>query len=350
MQCIIHIGTEKTGTTLLQNWLFNNAKNLEAYGISMSRLLGKYNHRRLVSYFNDDLNDDFYRDRSILTEGQRVEFFTRFSTNFYKELSSIKKQGKTKYFIITSEHFHSRLNKISQIKNLKNFLDDTFSSIKVVGYFREQSQLRKSLYSTAIRVGKNVNFDNFHKNINTSSLYYNYYTSWSMWADVFGVDNLLTHIYDRNLLFENDIRFDFLNNFLSKYNREDFDWNLSNTNEGFSHIASIMGQSINGVMPRYNSDGSVNRDREFAIENLLQFKDLDIGKITDSQALSIYERFHESNCEFGRKFLGLDGNPFVRPNSSSDINGRSGDYDRLEAALQSFFGPYVLQLFEFSRR
>jgi hypothetical protein len=350
MQCIIHVGTEKTGTTLLQKWVFDNAKKLESYGLSMSRMLGQYNHRKMASYFNDDLNDDYFIDQSIVNMTQRDMYFENFEVNFEEEINYIRAQGKTKQFLITSEHFHSRLSEIHQIRNLKSFLGNFFSSFKVIGYFREQSQLRRSLYSTAIRVGQKVSFENFHKNIETNNHYYNYYDSWSMWADVFGLENLVTRVYDKNTLLENDIRCDFLNSIDLSYDRNDLDWNLSKANEGFSHIVSLMGQSINSAMPRYKPDGSFNGDREFAIENLLQFQELNIYKLTDSQSSSIYENFQDANGKFGRKFLGFDGNPFVRPDNSTDANAQSGDYERLEAALQSFFGSYVLQLFEFARR
>ena len=33
MKCILHIGTEKTGTTLLQNWLYDNKEKLSQVGI-----------------------------------------------------------------------------------------------------------------------------------------------------------------------------------------------------------------------------------------------------------------------------------------------------------------------------
>ena len=44
MKCILHIGTEKTGTTILQDWLYDNKVELSKVGVYLSDNLGKTNN------------------------------------------------------------------------------------------------------------------------------------------------------------------------------------------------------------------------------------------------------------------------------------------------------------------
>ena len=55
MKCILHIGTEKTGTTLLQEWLYHNITSLSKCGIYLSEIIGKPNNQLVPAYFSNRL-------------------------------------------------------------------------------------------------------------------------------------------------------------------------------------------------------------------------------------------------------------------------------------------------------
>ena len=67
MKCVLHIGTEKTGSTLLQDWLYQNQVNLSRQRIFLSDVLSINNNRRLVSFFQWEL-DDWANRNGILTQ------------------------------------------------------------------------------------------------------------------------------------------------------------------------------------------------------------------------------------------------------------------------------------------
>ena len=77
MDCVLHIGTEKTATTLLQSWLYSNREALSAQGVFLSSVLKEGNNRKLVSYFQPQ-TDDWLRRQHIATEADKTAFFDGF--------------------------------------------------------------------------------------------------------------------------------------------------------------------------------------------------------------------------------------------------------------------------------
>ena len=65
MKLILHIGMEKTGTTSLQQWLFQNKILLSNNGFGISEILGEGNNRKLPSYFIDDYDDENIDDEGF---------------------------------------------------------------------------------------------------------------------------------------------------------------------------------------------------------------------------------------------------------------------------------------------
>ena len=111
----LHIGTEKTGTTLLQEWLYTNKKNLSKNGIYLPNQLGKPKNILLPTYFQGHL-DDWEWSKRIQNKQEKETFFEGFLNRVTDEITAAKINHDT--FIITSEHFHSRLQLIEEIQNL----------------------------------------------------------------------------------------------------------------------------------------------------------------------------------------------------------------------------------------
>ncbi|MEL6121862.1 MAG: hypothetical protein AAFR49_19585, partial [Pseudomonadota bacterium] len=106
MKCVLHIGTEKTGTTLLQRWLYENEAALSDQGVALSQSMGQPNNRRFVAYAHGGI-DDYLKSKSIFTEDERAAFFEGYKAQLAEEFARKSKEHHT--FLITSEHFHSRL-------------------------------------------------------------------------------------------------------------------------------------------------------------------------------------------------------------------------------------------------
>tara|TARA_R110000751_G_C13740059_1_gene477352 strand:- start:193 stop:1389 length:1197 start_codon:yes stop_codon:yes gene_type:complete len=300
MKCILHIGTEKTGTTILQDWLYTNSQNLSDNGVYLSDLMGKTNNRLLVCYFMDNF-DNWFLANSISSQEEKNEFFKDFKHNIIKEVKKAEKSHE--YMIITSEHFHSRLRKPELISQLREFLYELFDEVKVVCYFREQSAVRTSLYSTALKAGSDKTLEEFHHNVDPSHYYHNYFEIASRWSDIFGIDNCIFRIYDRKLFANSDLRYDFLSAVGLDSISKELDFNISSANESLTFIEGVLYRLINELTPLFLPQGGVNAKNRALKQLISSQKALKEGKIVADSSQEIYQRFEECNKEFFNKFF-----------------------------------------------
>ncbi|WP_170763745.1 hypothetical protein [Ruegeria lacuscaerulensis] len=198
MKLLLHIGTEKTGTTLLQEWLYANKEALSEQGVFLSKVCGSGNNRRLVSYCQSSL-DEFTETNRIMTLEDKERYFRGFSKKFQAEIAKASKKHHS--MVITSEHFHSRIQKPEEVARLKSLFEGNFESVKVLCYLRPQWDLRESLYSTAVKYGNTGAIENFQSSVDTEGNYYNYYNLAEFWAGAFGKENTELRVYDRNGFF-----------------------------------------------------------------------------------------------------------------------------------------------------
>ena len=83
LKAIVHIGTEKTGTTSIQRYLYLNRKKLKNSGFHFIQSAGNTNNRAIPAYcISDDRNDDFFRVEGIATPQEREDFRRIFIKKF----------------------------------------------------------------------------------------------------------------------------------------------------------------------------------------------------------------------------------------------------------------------------
>lgn len=134
MRCVLHIGSIKTGTSLLQDWLYANRPQLSIQGVYLSDLLGKPNNRLFPAYFRQDL-DDWAKRNKVSTVEEKEAFFEHFEVDLSREIKAAGKDHEV--FIISSEHIHDRVRNLDEIENIRSFLAAHFSSVDVICYFRD---------------------------------------------------------------------------------------------------------------------------------------------------------------------------------------------------------------------
>jgi hypothetical protein len=309
MKCILHIGTEKTGTTLIQNWLYQNAQILSGCGIYLSRQLGGPNNLLLPQYFTSNINNAWARANKITSIEEKRTFFKFFS----KELSSeIERAEKThEWFLITAEHFHSQLKSCKEIEGLYAFLKERFSEVQVCCYFRNQSDLVVSLYSTALRGAYAGSLDDFIDGANPGKYYFNYFEVADNWSNVFGRENCKFSIYDRSRFLGGDIRLDFFRNIDLEVKLEDFDFGGASANESLFRLQAIAFRMINQKLPlfRSNNNGVCHANKKLK-RAILQIPSLAVGRLFTTRRREIEELFSESNEFFFNKYFGVD-NQFI---------------------------------------
>ena len=209
MKAILHIGTEKTGTTSIQEVLVLNQKHLENNGVFLSLASGLPNNRSLVGYsMNFDANDDFFCHRKILSQKQKETFDADFINNFDNEITSLPQNCQS--VIFSSEHFSSRLKDISEIQRLKALLVKYFDEFNVICYLKPQVELSISHYSTALRIGETRCLENYLQDtLKVDNYYYDYQKIIANWTNVFLEKNTKVQGFNKDLFLNGSLYDDF---------------------------------------------------------------------------------------------------------------------------------------------
>ncbi|MCW3476547.1 hypothetical protein [Limobrevibacterium gyesilva] len=225
--CILHIGTEKTGTTTLQTFFSANREIFQRSGWFIPQTLAPHaaqnvlNHIHLATLAMDDLNfhDEMRRavgvhDAATLRTYRR-DLFQRLEA----EIAAIP--AECDRIILSNEHCHSRLTGPHEISHLKAFLDLFCDEYQVIAYLRPQHELAMSQYGMIVLNGRS-NIDMFPpfppppgyaKRVYTNRDYFDYRKLLDNWARVFGAAAMQPRVFERRQLIKGNIIDDFLSGF-----------------------------------------------------------------------------------------------------------------------------------------
>lgn len=202
-KCILHIGSEKTGSTALQHFFNANRENLRNY--YYSKALGECNNYLLPLAFCDNyvLNRDVFEVEHI----DLVENYEEKKLEIVNLFEKERKDQADSDWIISSEHLSSRLLKRSSLQKIKKLLHELdFSEITISIYFRNIYEYIYSQYYTYLESGGSAEFIEFicsPYNIRNS----NYYSIYKLWSDVF--ESVDVFVYKKNM--------NIISHFIDKY-------------------------------------------------------------------------------------------------------------------------------------
>jgi len=284
-EAILHIGTEKTGSTAIQNYLLHNSdEHVEHHGIFFPyKTCGLISNFRLVLYTN-----------SVLDEN----------------LAQIDKKTRSDSKVVySSEHFHSRVHSETDIQFLKSYLDTLYERISIIFYIRRQDQCALSAYNTAVQGGRSTTLD--FPSISKVTPYYDYLSLAQRWSNVFGSENVKPIIFDSKKLKDGDVTKDFE----SRIGLDDTRHDLSNmkyhkSNERLSYSALqvlIEFNLINNNDTRLNGIDK-NAVRQKLITEVHSLKD-EYGTIRParSDVVAFYKHYKKSNETLANTWLDGDG-------------------------------------------
>jgi hypothetical protein len=159
--CILHVGTEKTGSTSIQRFMGLNRAALKQSRAYVPDSLaphsddGFFNHIALTVVSRPDLDElhDVDMLMGLRDISDHKEFVSKSRRNLAEELSTIDDDVK---IILSNEHIHSRVCTPKRLEYLRDFLSPFFGDIVVVVYLRSQYEMARSLINTALRQGQVV--------------------------------------------------------------------------------------------------------------------------------------------------------------------------------------------------
>ena len=157
MKIILHIGTEKTGTTTLQAYLARNQEALaemgHLYPLS-ARDFGPM-HAPLVHIACDDDNLNELRNWRRLMDKESLH---RERVQLEKNLLDEVAAANPDTLIFSAEHLSSKLSEDRELERLKVFLGQMSNDFQIVLYVRDQRKLLASSYSEAVKNGRTSGF------------------------------------------------------------------------------------------------------------------------------------------------------------------------------------------------
>lgn len=307
--CILHIGTEKTGSTALQNWLYHNRSELSIRGIYLSDKVGKPNNRVFTSYFSRRVDDWAHANRLNSVDEKKI-YLRNFESSLRQEFKEAFKAHDR--VVISSEHLHSRITSSEEVLEIHDFLMSIFDKVYVLCYFRNQADMALSLYSTALKFGHAVTLDDFMVNVHENNYYYNFENIADNWSDAFGRENCIFKVFKRSQMIGNDIRYDFLDVCGICTNHEDFDFQQRNPNESLSVASASAFRALNFILPSLpDKHNLARRSTRLANKVLKRAAHKSLSSVNKKLRLSnreeVNNRFASSNARFFAKYFdGVD--------------------------------------------
>jgi hypothetical protein len=301
LKAIVHIGTEKTGTSSLQSYLYLNRQQLKNAGIHFIQSAGKFNNWMLPAFCSTDAAfNDLFKGEGIRTPEHRLLFKQKFIKKFKKEIQSLPANVHT--CIISSEHFHSRIRNEQQMDNVYNFLSSYFDDIEIVCYLREQIDTCTSYYSTHLKSGGTDSLSAFFQRCKPTNYYFNYYEMLTNWERCFGLESLDISLFARDRILNGDL----LDDFTAKVDASlvgALNKSVVIENESLRPFGQALARAINIAFPVSSERSEVsdmrNRCKNPVIDRL-SGKGQQLG--LEARKL-IYESFIESNERLRQKFF-----------------------------------------------
>jgi hypothetical protein len=299
MKLTIHIGTRKTGTTSIQEFLRRNKEALARNGTYILDY-SSLNQHEFALAADVSYNLKYYIEKLKRTTGYN---FQEYSDNFFAQLKhEIESLPNEINHVVVSSEDCSLLDDTS-IHYLKEKLSRIFSDIKVIAYFRRQDKYAASNVTTALRSGYTVDLNNIFDTGDIKHLFYN--KIMMNWSESFGFENINCRIFEAEKLLKNDLLFDFLSHS-----------NISLTdNLDFTRISN--NESIDILTAKcievYNSSRTlVNEDEYFRDTIIKSISDQNITKFLPERckALQFQSLFEQENIDFHNYFFNGYGELF----------------------------------------
>lgn len=203
---ILHLGTENTGSTAIQDFLRINSQKYFKKNIIIPDFLGWNNHSILPCiFYAEGRRDEMTLSHGICDPIVRVEK----RREVMGKLKKLTEKHPKCLFVISSEHLQSRLSG-TEVKNLADSLYSIFNSIRLVIYLRKPIDLAVSHLSTIIKWNSHLSCKLLPPESPYVAKICLHKQTVECWGEVFGSSNLIVRIYEKSKLIGNDIVQDFI--------------------------------------------------------------------------------------------------------------------------------------------
>lgn len=270
------MGFHKTGSTSIQDALYKNVKALNDNGIEYFN----FSHRNMDNRIGQPYN--WVEQENVRTGDSYVKSLGLLT----KKINSIKFNK----VIFSSEALTWIFTK-ENVKQLKSALSDF--DVKIICYIRRQDKMIVSHHQQGSK-GHNKSFNYFgcdfdaipKKHLPYDELL-DYNNKICMWADIFGDENLIIKIFEKERLKNEDIVTDFFDLFGLKLN-----YPQVNRNESLGFEATKIGQHLNKAKFKGNLAQKIRSNLSCSGKSLP----------ARAEAQSFYSGYISSNTQLNERF------------------------------------------------
>lgn len=168
--------------------------------------------------------------------------------------------------------------------------------------------MASSNYSTQLRTGAVLRFEDYIEQCRPDSAIFNYYKMLDRWSAIFGEGNVTVRVFSRNAFVEEDFVCDFLASVSPKLINV-VDKNVGLQNASMSAFAQQLVLSLNYLLPKY-TDGEPKTLSENAPLRRRLVRKIEVlfpGRgftLSASEYQRIYDSFYKSNRAVNNKYRG----------------------------------------------
>lgn len=298
-KCILHIGTEKTGTTSIQAFLRENRNALLEQGYYVPLTMGQGEHVGLVHLFAQSQKRFSTRTTLGLHTVDKVEAHQEtLNQKVRAEMHAEARAGRT--LLISSERFFTVMTDESELKALRAFLYEFCRELDIVAYVRPQHEFAISMFSTSLKNGsrQKVVLQDLTKN-NGMARKCDYAGVLQFWESHFPDANYKIQVYGRSKLVNGDSVVDF--SYVTGINEQGL-IRPERQNESLNWKAQLFVMKMNGQM------GDIPTKRRSKIRAQI-YRALEkyysgAGILPSrTEARAFFEHFSESNERLRKRFF-----------------------------------------------
>ncbi len=332
MRVLLHIGTEKTGTTSLQSFLGSQRDELGRAGWLFPESLGARSHSALVL-----ASAARGRCEDLLPEFGLEPGFDRaaFRRDIRDRLAAEIDEVRPECLLVSSEHCSSRLLTPPEIGAALEFLSEWGREVEVVVYLRRQDLFLLSGYSTAVRVGETEPLSMPDEGLR--EFRFNYLGMLKRWRKETG-SRPLVRVFEAAQLSGGDAVVDFAETVGLPLDVRRME--VPRENEILSWKAIELLRRMNVYLPkRWEADGDEVRGR---LIEWLSAVDEGERPLPTRQLVAFYRSFQRENRKVARQFLGRANGELFRADPAWDRAGEDVDLG-VEDAVRLFSELWLRQ-------
>lgn len=206
MKAVLHIGTEKTGSTSIQRLLRRNRAALRDRGYLTAPSLGGGSQIGLgVVALADAPLRKVHRKLGLSSAEEVAEYRRRLS----RRLRSLTKE-ESATLLLTCEQLSFLVDDEGKVQRLVSWLAECDVEVSVLVYLRRQDGLLASSYQQEVKSGYRAPFRVPPEDIAGETSKYDYWSMLQRWASVLGPERVTPRIFDRESLVGGDVVIDYL--------------------------------------------------------------------------------------------------------------------------------------------